>query len=130
MILRLYEDVTSIKKSFLNRANYVHLNKDEHELIKYYILRDTLEFGKLQPLMKDPYIEDIHCIGLDPIHLNHKIFKMVETNIRFSSWDELDSYLKTLGEKVGSPVSEGHPIIDAAMPDGSRLNVVYSRMSA
>jgi len=127
VILRLYEDVTSIKKSFLNRANYVHLNKDEHELIKYYILRDTLEFGKLQPLMKDPYIEDIHCIGLDPIHLNHKIFKMVETNIRFSSWDELDSYLKTLGEKVGSPVSEGHPIIDAAMPDGSRLNVVYSK---
>jgi flagellar protein FlaI len=127
VILRLYNDITSIKKSFLKRTDYVHLNKEEHELIEYYILRDTLESGKLQPLMKDPYIEDIHCIGLDPIHLNHKIFQMIETNVRFSSWEELDSYLKTLGEKVGSPVSEGHPIIDAAMPDGSRLNVVYSK---
>jgi len=105
VILRLYEDVTSIKKSFLNRANYVHLNKDEHELIKYYILRDTLEFGKLQPLMKDPYIEDIHCIGLDPIHLNHKIFKMVETNIRFSSWDELGQLPQDIGREGGEPGS-------------------------
>ncbi len=126
IILRLYDEAVSAKRSFFKRGS-IHVSKEEYELIKYYILRDTLEQGKLQPLMKDPYIEDIHCIGLDPIHLNHKIFQMVETNISFKSGDELDEYLKMLGEKVGSPVSEGHPIIDAAMSDGSRLNVVYSK---
>jgi len=126
IILKLYDEAALAKRSFFRR-DIVRLSKEEYEVIKYYVVRDTLEYGKIQPLMKDPYIEDIHCIGLDPIHLNHKIFKMVETNVRFSNWSELDSYLKMLGEKVGSPVSEGHPIIDAAMPDGSRLNLVYSK---
>jgi flagellar protein FlaI len=126
VILRLYDEIVSMKRSFINR-DVISLSKEEYELIKYYIMRDTFEYGKLQPLMKDPYIEDIHCIGLDPIHLNHKIFQMVETNVRFNSGSELDNYLKMFGEKVGSPVSEGHPIIDAAMPDGSRLNMVYSK---
>lgn len=126
VILRLYDEIVSMKRSFINR-DVISLSKEEYELIKYYIMRDTFEYGKLQPLMKDPYIEDIHCIGLDPIHLNHKIFQMVETNVKFNGWSELDNYLKMFGEKVGSPVSEGHPIIDAAMPDGSRLNMVYSK---
>ena len=126
LIIRLFDEITSTKRSFLKGKSKVEVSPDELELVKYYVIRDTLENGKLQPLMNDPYIEDIHCVGLDPIHLNHKIFQMVETNVGFSNWGELDNYLKTLGEKVGSPVSEGHPIIDAAMPDGSRLNVVYS----
>jgi len=126
LIIRLFDEITSTRRSFLKGKSKVEVSPDERELVKYYVIRDTLENGKLQPLMKDPYIEDIHCVGLDPIHLNHKIFQMVETNVGFSNWGELDNYLKTLGEKVGSPVSEGHPIIDAAMPDGSRLNVVYS----
>jgi len=126
IILKLYDEAALAKRSFFRR-DIVRLSKEEYEVIKYYVVRDTLEYGKIQPLMKDPYIEDIHCIGLDPIHLNHKIFQMVETNIRFTNWGELDNYLKMLGEKVGSPVSEGHPIIDAAMPDGSRLNLVYSK---
>lgn len=126
MISGIYNDIVSPKGGFLSHKNDKEISKQEYELIKYFVIRDTLEYGKLQPLMQDPYIEDIHCIGLDEIHLDHKIFHMVRTNIKFNSWSELDDYLRTLGERVGSPVSEGHPIIDGAMPEGSRINIVYS----
>jgi len=126
MISGICDDIVSPKGGFLSHKNDKEISKQEYELIKYFVIRDTLEYGKLQPLMQDPYIEDIHCIGLDEIHLDHKIFHMVRTNVKFNSWSELDDYLRTLGERVGSSVSEGHPIIDGAMPEGSRINIVYS----
>ena len=82
--------------------------------------------GKLEGMIRDPYIEDIHTIGTDPISITHKLFGMVQTNVQFDDELEIDEYLRNLSERIGRPVSDAKPIIDAALPDGSRLNVVYS----
>lgn len=102
------------------------LTRDEFMAIKYYMVRNIVEHGPLEPIIRDPYIEDVHCIGTDQIFIVHKVFGMMETNIRFETHEELSDFLRTMSERIGKPVSDAKPIIDGALPDGSRINIVYS----
>ena len=104
----------------------VPVTQQEYDSIEYYLKRDIIESGPLEPLLRDPYIEDIHTIGIEPVHLIHKIFETVETNVQFISYDQVDSYLRGMSERMGRPVSTGRPIVDGALPDGSRINIIYA----
>jgi len=91
----------------------------------YHIIRDKISVGLLEPFIRDPYIEDISCSGLGNIFIIHKIFGPMESNIGFKSHEELNAYLIALAEKIGKPLSNARPIVDATLPDGSRINIVY-----
>lgn len=97
------------------------------EGVKYIILRDKMGLGVLQPLLYDPYIEDISCSGTGHVFLEHKIFKSLKTTLVFPSLDGLDDFVVWLGERIKKPVTLRHPIVDAVLPDGSRINIVYGR---
>ena len=81
----------------------------------------------MSPLLRDPYIEDIHCTGVGNIHLIHKIFEMLRTNVKFTDDLQLDRYIFHEAERVERPLSEAQPVVDAIMPDGSRVNFIYGR---
>ena len=89
-------------------------------------MRPNSSAGTIEPLIRDPYIEDIHSIGTTNIHIIHKIFDMIETNLKFESNLSLSKYLRIMAERIGRPVSDAHPISDGALPDGSRINIIYS----
>ena len=93
--------------------------------LRYRLVRDKEGMGVLEPLIGDPYIEDISCSGLGPLFLEHKIFKSLKTNIDFTSMEELDTFVILLSEKIGKPVTYRNPIVDATLPDGSRINLVF-----
>jgi flagellar protein FlaI len=93
--------------------------------LKYVIVRDKIGMGVLEPLIKDPYIEDISCSGLGPIFIEHKIFKGLRSNISFDRNEELDDFVLRLSAKIKKPVTYKKPIVDASLPDGSRINIVY-----
>jgi flagellar protein FlaI len=57
--------------------------------------------------------------------VEHKIFGSCETSISFQDPEELDSYISRLAERIGRPISYRKPIVDASLPDGSRINIVY-----
>jgi flagellar protein FlaI len=98
----------------------------ELEEMKFYLVRNIIEHGPLEPIIRDPYIEDIHSIGTERLYVVHKVFGMMATNVSFRSSEELDEFLRTMSERIGKPVSDAKPIIDGALPDGSRINIVYS----
>ncbi len=104
----------------------IYLADEDFSVIDYYVKRNIVQNGVLEPLLRDPYIEDIHCIGPKEINLYHKVFGMSETNIRFESLEALDRYAKGMSERMGRPASISRPIIDGALPDGSRINIVYA----
>ncbi|MCZ7398401.1 MAG: type II/IV secretion system ATPase subunit [Candidatus Methanoperedens sp.] len=93
------------------------------EKILYYTRRDFIKFGKIDPLMHDNGIEDISANGYDiPIYLYHKKYTNMPTNIFFTE-SELDSYVIRLAQRCGKHVSVAEPMVDATMPDGSRIQM-------
>ncbi|MBN2881164.1 type II/IV secretion system ATPase subunit [Candidatus Woesearchaeota archaeon] len=133
MVVEIVEDskndnpLMKLVKKLVDPKKKIPVTQDQYEIIKYFLLRNRIGYGKLEPLFNDPYIEDIHCTGVGAIHLIHKVFEMVETSIVFQDDLELNKYLIEVSERVERPVSDAHAVVDAIMPDGSRVNFIYSR---
>ncbi|BAK54816.1 type II/IV secretion system ATPase subunit [Sulfurisphaera tokodaii] len=95
------------------------------EYVIYHFIRDKLYLGIIEPLIRDPYIEDISLPGLGHIYIVHKVFGPMRTSIKIEKEEELDDLIISLSEKTYRPVSHNRPIVDASLPDGSRVNFVY-----
>lgn len=98
------------------------------EKLMYYLVRDFLGYGKIDVLMRDPMIEDISCDAAGtPIFIYHRNYESVKTNIIFQTDNELDSFVIQLAQKCGRHISIARPLLDATMPDGSRLQACLAR---
>ena len=104
----------------------VIVTPEQRSRLEYIIIRDLIKNGPLEPLLSDEMLEDIHSIGLKHIHMDHKVFGMVTSNIRFRERELLSRYLRAMSERIGRPVSDNKPIIDGALLDGSRINIIFS----
>jgi len=102
------------------------ITPERRDTLVYFLNRNFLGYGKLDPLMHDEKIEDITCNGADiPIFLYHRRFANVETDILFDS-TELNKYVLKLAQRGDKQLSLTSPIIDAALPEGSRVQLTYS----
>jgi flagellar protein FlaI len=116
----------SKKFNFFNiTKKNVSATSSQKKKIQYFIFKELLGGANIECFMRDPYIEDIHLIAGENIHLIHKRFGMIKTNIIISP-KEAPVFAKILSERMGAPVSEGRPIVDGVLPDGSRGNIIYS----
>jgi len=108
-----------------SKGGKIKVTSVEKMNILYDITKDIVGGGPLEPFMRDPYIEDIHIITGQNVHLIHKVFDMVKTNIHIDkTWAH--TFSQEFAEKIGSPVSDGQPIADGTLPDGSRVNIIHS----
>ncbi len=105
----------------------VPVKRDILDYLKYHLVRDKVGVGVLEPFLRDPFLEDITCNGVGPIYVVHKIFGNMKSTAGFKSDEELDDFIIKLGEKIGKPISHARPVVDATLPDGSRINIVYGR---
>jgi flagellar protein FlaI len=103
----------------------VILRDEEYRAIEYLLIRDKIDMGVLKPFLSDPYIEDISCDGVGPIFIEHKIFKGLKSVIEFKVSSELDEFVVKVAERIKRPITYRSPIVDATLPDGSRINIVY-----
>ncbi|MEM3695161.1 MAG: type II/IV secretion system ATPase subunit [Candidatus Bathyarchaeia archaeon] len=94
--------------------------------LTYYIVRDFVGYGKIDPLMKDHLIEDISADGVNiPIYVWHRVYESLPTNIIFGDEAELNSFIVRLAYLSGKNISIASPILDASLPDGSRIQLTY-----
>ncbi|MFA5303737.1 MAG: type II/IV secretion system ATPase subunit [Candidatus Nanoarchaeia archaeon] len=106
----------------------IKLTPEEELKFNYYVYRDFIGLGVIEPLMHDPDIEDISCVGANiPIFIYHKnpLFNQIPTNIIFPTSDELDDFAIMLSQKCGKSLTLADPLLDAALPDGSRVQITY-----
>ncbi len=96
--------------------------------ILYHAERDLVGFGRIDPLMRDPNIEDISCDGvLKPVYIWHRNYESIETNLQFPNDEVLDNTVVKLVHMAGKHVSTAFPIVDASLPGKHRLAVCYRR---
>lgn len=105
----------------------IALDPISQQKIWYYIKRNYVGYGKLDVLLKDPMIEDVSCVGADtPVYLYHRKYTNIETNITFKE-RELDTTIMKLVQMSGKSISTGYPIMNARLPEGSRLEATIGR---
>jgi flagellar protein FlaI len=89
----------------------------------YYLHRAFEGFEKLDPLMKDPLIEDISCDGYGvPLFVYHDDYTDIETNVSYEQ-EELDGFVVRLAQSSGRHISIGDPVTETTLPDGSRAEL-------
>ncbi len=99
-----------------------------YEKIFYYLFRDFIGFNEIDPLVRDYFIEDIECNGIDtPVYIVHRVYRNLKTNIVFKDIDKLASFVEKLAQRAGRYISYAQPLLDGTLPDGSRINATYTK---
>jgi flagellar protein FlaI len=100
----------------------VNLNPISKERVTYYILRDFLRYGAIDVTMTDVQVEDLSCDGMNvPLYVFHRKYGSIQSNLRFKTSEELDGFVVWLAQRCGKHISVAEPMLDATIPDGSRL---------
>jgi pilus assembly protein CpaF len=99
------------------------LNRMERERLIDEVLDETFGFGPLEMLLKDPTISDILVNGPHKIYVERR-GKLEKTDVKFRDNDHLMQIIDRIVSKVGRRVDETSPMVDARLPDGSRVNAI------
>ena len=98
----------------------IEITDSSYLKIMYYVYRDFVGLGRIEPLLTDYFIEDIECNGSNfPLYIIHRKYRNMRTNIIYESDDELRNFVEKLAQKCGQYVSYATPLLDGALPDGS-----------
>lgn len=96
--------------------------------VHYYLERDLLGYGPIDVMMHDPMIEDISCDGPGiPLYIFHREHGSTRTNVLYDDEQGLDAFVRRLAQRAGKHISIAEPILDATLPDTSRLQATLSR---
>ena len=99
------------------------LNRSERERLIEEILDETFGFGPLEMLLKQPEVADIMING--PKHVFVEVDGQIErSKTTFRDNEHLLQILDRIVSKVGRRIDETSPMVDARLPDGSRLNAI------
>jgi flagellar protein FlaI len=112
----------SMKVNELLREYGVSLTAKSIKKLIYYLKRNYLGYGKIDGMIHDPTIEDISCDGLNvPLFVYSRRYQSIRTNLSFTDANELDLFVIRLVERAGKQITLGKPTVDAALPEGYRL---------
>ncbi|MDG6928649.1 MAG: type II/IV secretion system ATPase subunit [Nitrososphaerota archaeon] len=104
------------------------VGEDEIRTVAYYLHRDILGYGPLDPYLKDPYLEDVSCEGpgrrIRLWHARHNRQEWLEGGLFLNS-ASLDSLVMKLANRAGSFVSSAQPVTDATLPEGHRVTCTW-----
>jgi pilus assembly protein CpaF len=101
----------------------VPLNFDEQEKIQADLLDEVFGLGPLEPLLRDPKISDIMVNNKDMVFIE-KGGLLQKTNTTFRDDRHLLQIIDRIVSRVGRRVDESSPMVDARLPDGSRVNAI------
>jgi flagellar protein FlaI len=105
----------------------ISLEPDQYIRIMYYIYRDFVGLNEIEPLLRDPWLEDIGCDGVKiPLYVVHRKYGSLKTNVVFDNLKDLREFIVKLSERCGRYVSYAEPILDGTLPDGSRVSATLA----
>ncbi len=120
-----YIDKTA--KLLINELN-IKISSYSYKKMFYYLFRNFIGLNEIDPLLRDYFIEDIECNGLNtPLFVIHRIYRNLRTNIIFNDIEKLASFIEKLAQRSGRYVSYAQPLLDGTLPDGSRVNATYTK---
>jgi pilus assembly protein CpaF len=99
------------------------LNFEEREDLSTQILDEIFGYGPLEPLLKDPDVSDI-LVNTHKQVIVERFGKLHPTEVRFKDDKHLLQIIDRIVSAVGRRIDESQPMVDARLPDGSRVNAI------
>lgn len=101
------------------------LSLPEKERVVSEVLDEVFGLGPLETLLQDPTVSDILVTGPDLVYVERN-GRLSRTGVRFKDDRHLLRIIEKVVSRVGRRVDESSPLVDARLPDGSRVNAVVA----
>jgi pilus assembly protein CpaF len=119
---RLKEEIAILVERLLSEETMV-VNDSERASLVRDIQHEMLGLGPLEPLLADPTISDILVNSHSQVYVERR-GKLERTDIRFANDAHLMKIIDKIVSRVGRRIDESSPMVDARLPDGSRVNAI------
>ncbi|WP_394356108.1 CpaF family protein [Thermococcus stetteri] len=120
--------IMAVKKMLKEEAP--HYSEGRIEVLAEMIVQQMVGYGKLDSLVRDDNLEEIMVIGTNrPVYVWHRRFNMCKTNIVFDNEKEILNIIERIAREVGRRIDQQSPLLDARLPDGSRVNATIPPIS-
>jgi len=119
---RLKEEIAVLVERLL-AEDAVVVNSAERASLICDIQYEMLGLGPLEPLLADPTLSDILVNGYAQVYVERR-GKLERTNVRFADDAHLMKIIDKIVSRVGRRIDESSPMVDARLPDGSRVNAI------
>ena len=107
----------------LRNSPELRVPKTKYQFYAETVVRDMVGYGVIDDLIKDDKLEEIMVIGpQQPVYVFHREYEMMITNIEFYSDNEIQDLINRIARQIGRRVDLSKPLLDARLPDGSRVN--------
>ena len=110
------------------RAERISLNQKELDIFAAEVVDEMIGFGPIEPLLKDPTVNDVLINTHKTVYVE-RFGKLERTKVHFKDETHLLRIINKIVAGVGRRVDESSPMVDARLPDGSRVNVAIRPIS-
>src|SRR3989344_1879207 len=128
------KDLSSLLEYIHQRARILafelemEISYESYNKIYYYLCRDFVGMNETEPILRDFFVEDIECNGVDtPIYVVHRYYRNIKTNVEFENLAKAENFTEKLAQRCGKHISYSQPILDGSLQDGSRVNATYTK---
>jgi len=119
---RLREELGTMVEKLLSESG-VALNAAEHKRMIEDIQNEVMGLGPLEPLLADPTVSDILVNGPGKVYVERR-GRIELTDVVFSDAAHLMKVIDKIVSRIGRRIDESSPMVDARLPDGSRVNAI------
>ncbi len=119
-IQQLFDSILETEGTQLTRADRVRLFEQ--------IVADILGFGPIQPLLDDESVSEVMVNGPKSVYVERK-GKLIKTEVTFQNDDHVSRVIDRIISPLGRRCDESSPMVDARLPDGSRVNAIIPPLS-
>lgn len=107
----------------LNASKELNIPERRYEFYAEAVVREMVGYGIIDSLIRDDKLEEIMVIGAKkPVYVFHREYEMMATNIEFFTESEIIDLINRIGREIGRRIDISSPLLDARLPDGSRVN--------
>lgn len=116
---------------FLENRLQNRFDFDYKENLAKNMLKELIGYGEISSLIDDDNLEEIMVIGVGkPVFVYHRKYGMMETDLFFEEEEQITNIIDSIARETNRRIDQQSPILDARLPNGSRVNATIPPLSA